>query len=899
MNLWNRLRSRIKALFRPESLHRELDEELRFHSEMQERANLETGMPPDEAHYAALRTLGNRTGIRETICEQRSWIWLEQFVQDARYAARAFRKSPAFVAVAILSLAPGIGLNTAIFSFLNALLLRPLPVENPGDLRTVLWSGQNVQVSFFRGSGGREITGGGRVSASFPYATYCDFRDQGTGFSELFAFSPLPGCTVGTRQGAVIADGLMVSGNFFAGFGADALIGRALVPADDRPAAPPAAVITHRFWQRNFGLDRSAVGEVVSINKVSFTIVGITGPEYVGPLIGDSADFYVPMSAQPELMPEFSLASYHHWWVEIMGRRIPGADERQSQVILEGLFKRTLEAPGGKTRMDHPAILLEDGGRGQMLMRERLAQPVYILLGGVSLVLLVACVNLAGLMLARGAARRHEFAVRAATGAGRWRLVRQSLTESLVLALGGGVLGLVLSVCGNRIIMRALSPYLASFHLDVRTDVRVLLFNFGLSVLAVLFFGLLPALRGTNVNPSAGLKDGRATTGPRLRLGKAVLVVQVGLSLVLVVATVLLSQTLTNLSRIDPGFDPKNLLVFGIDAGHAGYKGPQRWDFYQRLGKSLASLPGVRAVAFSDLALLGGSSTVSGVKIPGRPVLPDDVGQLIVSDSFFTTIGIPMVLGRQLDARDTARAAPRATVVNQSFARVYFPGENPIGRSVMIGPHEYEIVGICRDTSVENLRELAAPVMFRSFRQENPSSVFFEIRASLPMASLVPAVRRKVAELDGNIPLTGLRTQEEQINQSLTPGRIISALCGSLAALAVLLSCIGIHGVMAYGVARRKGEIGVRMALGARPRAVARSVVVDALIIVGVGVALGAVFAVIVGQAVRAQLYGVAPHDPVILGGAALLLFAVAAIAAWVPARRAARVDPILALRAE
>ncbi len=820
---------------------------------------------------------------------------------DVRYGLRMLAKSPGFTAVAVLSLALGIGANTAIFSLLNAAILRALPVRNPHELRVINWTGFHPVTSNYTGSGMRRTSGGGQVAASFPYATYRDFRDRGTDFSEVFAFCPLFSCTALTPAGATTSDGLMVSGNFFQGYGAQVLIGRTFAPEDDRPDAAPVAVITYRWWERQFGLDPNAVGQTVSLNKTSFTVVGILPRHYVGPTAGDTTDFYVPMSAQPQFRPGYPLDSYNHWWVEIMARLAPGADERQARTSLESIFAQTLTAPGSTTKMDRPGILLEDGSRGPLMSRQRFAEPIYVLLGAVGLVLLIACANLASLLLARGAVRQHEYAVRSAIGAGRWRLIRQSLTESLILALAGAGVGLLFAEWGKSVLMSTLSSYLGAFHLDVRTDTRVLVFTFSVSLATALLFGFLPAVRAGRVDPLAGLKDRTAIGAPRLRLGRTLVTIQVALTLLLVVGAGLFVRTFANLSRVDPGFDTENLLTFRLNAGQAGYKQQRLTEFCGSLSQSLAAIPGVRAVSYSSMTLLGGGMARSGISIPGRITKPDEhlqADQLIVSDTFFSAVGIPLLQGRTFQPSDASESA-HVAVVNECFARSFFADENSLGRIFKHGNMDVEIVGICANARYWNLRSEVPPIMYLPHAQWREGSMCFQVRSVLPPLSLVPAVRRTVATLDPTIPLTDVRTQTEQIDRQLTLERLFAVLCGFMALLAMLLSCIGLYGLMAYNVARRTNEIGVRIALGARPQDVAWPVVRGALRMTALGAILGGAGALVLARLIQAQLYGVAPHDPVTLAGAILLLLMVAAGAAWLPAHRAAQIDPMKALRAE
>jgi predicted permease len=821
--------------------------------------------------------------------------------QDIKYGARMLAKSPGFTAVAVISLAIGIGANAAIFSLFNGVLLKSLPVRDPHELRVVNWVGHNPVVSNYTGGGMRAVSDSGQVASSFPYATYRDFRDRGKGFAEVLAFSQLFGCTALTPAGAATSDGLMVSGNFFRGYGAQTLIGRPLAPEDDRADADPVAVITYRWWERQFGLDPNTLGQTVFLNKAAFTIVGILPQRYVGPAAGDSTDFYVPMSAQPQLLPNYPLESYDHWWVEIMTRLAPGADQRQVQASLEGVFKQTLSVPGATTKMDRPGILLEDGSRGPLMARQRMAEPVYVLMAAVGVVLLIACANLAGLLLARGAVRQHEYAVRGAIGAGRWRLVRQSLTESLLLALAGGAFGLLLAWWGKAVILGMFSSYLGHFHVDTSTDARVLAFTFGVSLATALLFGLLPALRSAWVAPTAAIKGHAGLGAPRLRLGKVLVTIQVGLSLLLVVSAGLFVRTFANLSRVDPGFDTENLLLFQLNAGQAGYEDDQLTSFYDGLSRSLAAIPGVHAVSFSSMVPLGGGMSCSGISIPGRPINPGEhlqADEVIVNESFFATMGIPLLQGRVLQSSDTADA-PHVAVVNELFARSFFANEDPIGRIFKHGSREVQVVGVCGNAKYWDIRHDVPPIMYLPYPQWRQGRMCFEVRSVLPAASIVPAVRKAVAARDRNIPLTGVRTQVEQIRRQLTMERLFASLSSALALLAVLLACIGLYGLLAYNVTRRTGEVGIRLALGATPAKVAWPILREALLLSAAGIALGLPAAFAAGRLIRSQLYGLTPHDPLAMVAAVTVLVTVATIAAWLPARRAAKFDPIEALRYE
>jgi predicted permease len=814
-----------------------------------------------------------------------------------RYGLRQLRRSPGFTAIAVLSLGLGIGGNTAIFSLINGVLFKSLPVRDPHELRVINWACFEYGLRNFAGNMSRTKSGQ-TFSGIFPHPTYCDFRDQAAGFSEVFAFSPLGNLTVLANDMAYTAAGLMVSGNFFKGYGAGTLIGRPILSRDDRPDAEPVTVITYRAWERRFGLDPNVLGQTVILNKSGFTVVGVLPRRYAGPLIGDHADFYVPMAAQPQLRPGFPLTSRNHWWLQIMGRLSPKASEAQARASLEVLLEQTLAV--STTRLEQPSILLQDGSRGPLIRRQHEVQPFWVLQGVVGLVLLIACANLAGMLLARGAARQHEMTIRAAIGAGRWRLIRQSLVESLILSLVAAACGLIISVWIRTGIANFMTGAPGGIHFDLSIDVRILLFALGTAVATTLLFGFLPALRVSRVNPAAGLQGARLQGVSRARLGKVLVATQVGLSLLLVAGTGLLVRSLINLKNVDPGFDTENLLVFRLNAADAGYEGRECTDFYETVSRSIAAIPGVDSVGFSDRTLLGGGISGSGFSLPERPTKPDEhlfAHMLTVSDTFFATMRIPLLRGRAFTPMDTPASA-KVMVVNDIFAQSFFPNTNPVGHYVKMGG-EYQIIGVCGDTKYHSVRGDIKPTVFYSCQQNPAGSVYFEVRTVLPELSLAPAVRKVVSSLDESIPIQQLTTQTDLFNRSIIMDRLYTTLCASLAMLAIVLACIGLYGLLAYHVAQRTGEIGIRMALGARPKDVARPILRQAVLLAVLGVTIAMPITLALSRAMRSVVYGIKPHDPFTMIGSAVLMVAVAALAAWLPARRAAKVDPMVALRYE
>ena len=824
---------------------------------------------------------------------------------DMRYGLRQLRKSPGFTVVAVLSLALGIGANTAIFSMINGILYKSLPVRDPHELRVINWTCDIVHNVNMMSEiqGGYALTKLGTHSrGSFPYHAYRDFARQTQGLFDLFALSD-GGYSVTINAGGVptSANARMVSGNFFKGYGAPVLIGRPITPEDDHLGAPPVAVLTYPIWQRVFGLDPHVIGRTLTVGKTGFTIVGVLPRRYVGPMAGQSrADFYVPLTAQRQLLPdERWLEKDYVWWIQMMGRLAPGADEVHIQASLEPLFSHVVNRSGAE--IDRPGIVLKKGHQGILRNRRGTAEPFWLLQIVVGLVLLIACTNLAGLLLARGAARQHEMAVRAAMGAGRWRLIRQSLTESMILSLGGVCFGLVLSIW----IRGALSGFrvgpLSHRHFNLRIDANVLMFALGAGVVTTLLSGLFPALRAGKTDPLAGLKDAGSSSAPRLRLGNMLVSAQMGMSVLFVVIGGLLCRTLTNLYRIDPGFDTENLLLVPIDPGESLSTPRDGQRFFDAVRQKIAGIPGVRSVALSNTTLTGGYGWSPAISIPSRPdERPRDLDliALSVSEGYFATLGINLLSGRDFRVTDT-EGSQRVVIVNEEFGRLCFPDENPLGQFIVIDDEQHRIVGLCSDHKYCGLRRGISPILYRPHSQCELSSMTCMIRSLLPPLSLVPAVRKAVAEIDRNLPLEGITTQKLAIKAFARLERLMASLFGSFAFLGLALSCIGLYGLMAYNVARRTGEMGIRKALGARPWDVARPIFREALTLTAIGLAIGLPVALALARLGRAVFYGIEPHDPLTVIGTVVIMIAVAALAAWIPARRAAKIDPMEALRYE
>jgi predicted permease len=830
--------------------------------------------------------------------------------QDVCYGVRMLARTPGFTAVAVVSLALGIGVNTGVFSVINGVLLKSLPVRDPHELRVIDWTGKPASGTFLSRDdrSDRPLRSDGISYGAFSYRAYEQFVKEAKGFSHLFAFSAFrredEAMAISVGGAASTARGLMVSGSFFEGYGAGVLLGRPITPQDERPDAAPVTVITYRTWQRYYGLDPHVLGKIFTVNNIPFTIVGVLPRYFRGPLPADPTEFYIPLTTPSELWPDRNvdwLTQEDFWYVQIVGRLAPGADEAQARASLEIPFGRLLS--NSEVQIEQPAILLADGRYGLTTLREEMSRPLFLLQAGVGVVLLIACVNLAGLLLARGVVRRHEMAVRAALGAGPRRLIRQSFAESLVLSLAGAGVGLVVSVWINAGVGNLLIGPMGASHLDLRIDLRVLAFTLALSVVTALLSGLLTALQAGHVDAAAGLKNADLRSAPRLGLGQALVVGQVGLSLLLVMGAGLLTRSLVNFYRINLGFNAQSILVFQLNPLETAYKRQDRGLLFESVRQAVAQIPGVRSVAFCRNTLLDKEIGRQGIAIPDRPSGGGVAFGYVVSDGWFAAMGIGLLSGRDFGSMDTP-GSQRVAMINHAFARQFFPQENPLGRRFRAADDkEYQIVGVCRDHVARHLREGSPAVMYfchqqrlRDFKDTRTAVV---VRSVLPPLSLVPAVRQAVAGIGPNLPLSEVTTQAELLERDIAKERLFGLLCSSLALFALMLSCIGVYGLMAYRVNRRTREMGIRMALGARPRDVARPILREALTLAAAGVVLGVPVALMLTRILKSVLFGIEPSDPTTAIVSGLILVMVAVAAAWVPARRAARIDPMVALRYE
>jgi len=882
---------------------------------------------------------------------------------DIRHGMRMLWKTPAFTAVAVLTLALGIGANSAIFSVVNAFLLRPLPVKDPQQLVVFRWSAhQKPKIHGQSGYGdcAEDTASLGNCSFSLPF--FHTVNAHANAFSGMAAFAGPLDVDLSGNGAASIARGTYVSGDFFSTLGVNTFIGRPLTLSDDTLSAPPAIVLNYAYWVRAFGSDHSVIGRTVKLDNTTATIVGVADPDFTNLTPGKTQDFFMPLSLADRVLGEWwgnqttRTSDDRTWWVIMLGRLKPGVSIAEAQAAATLIFRNVMlhgSTPAFK-EADAPEIHLASAQTSLNGETSELSLLLYISFGIVGFILLIACANVAGLTLARSANRRKEMAVRLALGAGRARLIRQLLTESLLLSFAGGLLGFLLAFWRIGGIIGIISTDSAEpFPYVVGPDWRVLAFAIGITFVTGILFGLAPALRTSRLDLTPSLKeDASSLPGGALhrsrwfRLGDALVIAQVALSIVVLIGAGLLVRTFQNLRNLDPGFDSRNILLFNIDPTIAGYTDQQTQQLYSNLQQRFAALPGLISASYSEEALLDGGWSADEVHLDGAPPKQDvNAGELTVGLNFFSTMHIPILAGRAFTSADFAaaiatnaahetlsaaskensaspsasataalsasqsaydRSAPVPALINRAFARKFLPNQNPVGLH-MGGPQTtdnevqhpgpgYTIIGVAGDTKYAHPRRDMAPIMFLPLVS---NEAYFELRTASNPTLLVKNVREIVSQTADNLPLSHVSTQTELIEDQLSRERLMSRLSTFYGGAALLLACIGLYGLLAYEVGRRTRELGIRMALGAQQRDLRRLVVGQGILLVVVGEAIGIVAAIGVTGFMSTMLYGIHANDPLTIIGVALLLGAVAALACYVPARRATRVDPLVALRYE
>jgi macrolide transport system ATP-binding/permease protein len=910
----------------------ELEEELQFHLDEEADERMADGIQVDEARRAARHDLGNLMIVREDTRAAWTWTFVEQLAQDLRYGVRMLVANKTFSALAILSLALGIGANTAIFSFMDAMLMRSLPVRDPQALVTLAWHTNKREM---HGSNQHNVNyvdpNGGWVGGIFSYPAFEFLQGDTPAFSTVFGYQGAGNLHLVVNNQAAIVKGEYVSGNYFSGLGLLPASGRLLAPDDDRAGAPAVAVISYALSEASFGGAANAQGQSILLDSVPFTVVGVTPPEFFGADPNALPAVYVPMHSNLLLRAEDPNARLDELygnpgydWVVPMARLRPGVTAAQAQATLGSAFVEWRAATDPKRpREELPTLVVKESAGGLDSLRRMYSKPLYLLLALVGLILAIACANIANLLLARAAARAREMAVRLSIGAGRGRVIRQLLTESLLLSGIGGAIGVAFAVWGIQFLTLLLVNGRGDtpFPLDVSVNWRVLGVVAALSILAGTMFGLAPAVQSTRVDLTPALKviRGAGSRAPRTRvlsLSQALVVSQIAFTLLILVAAGLFLRTLSNLQSIQLGFNSEQLLTFQLNARQAGHRDPEIMTLYDHLRAEFAAIPGVRNVTLSGSALLGTGMSGTLVTVPGGPSESSHV--LSVGPDFFTTLQVPLLRGRAIDERDRP-GVPYVAVVNQEFARVFFAGEDPIGRRVIMkpprgprpcAPCEIEIVGVAANTLYGELKAnwtgstpaAPPPTIFLSYAQafwEPVSEVTYQLRTAGDPLAPAAAVRDIVRRAESRVPVTRMKTQRALIEAEINQEVMFARLCTVFALLALTIACVGLYGTMSYGIARRTGEIGVRMALGARRATVVWMVLRDVITLAALGLAVSVPVALAASKFLESFLFDMKRYDPLALTAAMLTLLGATLLAGYVPARNASRINPMAALRHE
>jgi putative ABC transport system permease protein len=829
--------------------------------------------------------------------------------QDLRFGARMLLKNPGFTLIAVMTLALGIGANTAIFSLTDQILLRSLPVERPEELVVL------------RSPGPKEgyVWSDGDSTASFSYPMYKDLRDRGANvFSGLVARFATPLSVAGAGQ-TERADGELVSGNYFEVLGVRPALGRVFSQEDDRaPGAHQVVVLSHAYWTRRFGADPAILNKTLTVNGNLMTVIGVSREGFRGVQVGQTPDVFIPIMMKAQMIPNSrGLDDRMDYGLAIMGRLKPGMSPAQTEEAIRPSYRSILEeeAPLMKglrgelrQRFLDKRILLEDGSNGRQILQRDAKKPFLTLMGMAGLALLIACANVANLLLARGAARQREIAVRMAMGAGRWRLMRQFLLESLLLSLIGGAVGLMVAAWTMQGLVALIPPSAGALGLSAELDPRLLGFTLALSAITGLVFGVAPAARATRLNLEATLREqGSSVSGglSSVRFRKALVVSQIVLTTVLLVGAGLFARSLNNLNRLDLGLRADHLIAFSVAPELNGYTPQRTIAFFDDLRQGIASLPGVRSVSAAELPILTDSNSSANVTIEGYQAQENedmDIYQNRIGPDYFATMGIPLVGGREFTVADAA-GSQKVAIINETAARRFFANRNPIGSRFAFGAGDrarpdIEIIGVVKDSKHASVREEKRPFAYLPYAQKSDlGSITFYARTDQDVASITPSLRREVARRDNNLPIYDLKTLRQQADESLFADRFLTFLSICFGSLAAALAAIGLYGVMAYTVTRRMRELGVRIALGATPGRVARLVLREVALLALIGLFAGAPLAFALGRAAESLLFGVKAGDPPVYVAASLLLGCVALLGGYLPARRAAKVDPMVALR--
>jgi predicted permease len=880
-------------------MEEELAEELRFHLDQHTADLIARGCAPDEARRQATLALGGPEQVKEECRDTRGTRWLHDLQQDLHYALRNLRASPGFTLTALLSLALGIGANTAIFSLIDTLMLKYLPVSHPEEL---------LQVGH----------GGEYFGWFFTNALWEALRDRQQVFSRVFAFGQVR-FNLNQAGEARRVQGAWVSGEYFTTLGLRPALGRLLVPADDQSRCGAVAALSHGFWQSEFGGRGDVLGRNISLDGHPFEIVGVVQPGFSGLDVGVAADIMVPLCSERIIRGDRSwLDDRKPYWLRVVGRSRQGFDPRRVDAGLKVIGPQALAAaipsdvgPDDLPSYSQGTFETLPAGNGLSSVRTQYSKALFALMSAVALVLLIACANVAALLLARAELRQHEIAIRMAIGAGRGRLIRQLLTESLLLSLGGAALGILFAHWSTRVlVVSSLNGAGTSVSINPAIDFRVLVFTIGIALATGLLFGIAPALWGTRVNPHAAMRANMCGIAKgRFGMGKALATFQVALSLVLVTAAGLMAGTLHNLASLDSGFNQDHVLLVKADLGNAHYSEERLFAKFEEIRERLTTIPGVLSASFSDVTPISGVLAWSTLEVEGFSSKSKEDATArnnSVSRQFFTSLGTPVLAGREFDEHDV-KGAPLVAIVNETLARKFFRDAILIGRYFRAdnvkSRQPIQVIGVVKDSKYLDLREQALPTFYTSIAQGQLFDVFnfstnFEVRTAGPLEGMIPGIRAAIAEVSPGATFE-FKTLALQVAESLNRERLLATLAGFFGLLGLVVASIGLYGVMSYRVARRRNEIGIRMALGADQGRILRMVLGEISIMIAAGVAAGIAGALMAARLLASFLYGVRPNDPYTLVVATVILSIVATVAGYLPARHAARVDPMAALRHE
>ena len=908
MSTLRRWLSRILGSFAHERADQELNEELHAHLQLEIDDLVRRGMAPAEARRAALIRSGGIDTAREAHRAQRGLPFIDHFLRDLHFAGRMMRRSAGFTAVAVLSLALAIAANTAVFSLTDAVFLTKLPVQDPDRLVLVEWTGPDEaagsDAGFWRGYDGsirRSKEAGRVIGTSFSVPLFEMARATSRTLSGLFAFVEIEQLNVVDAGGADIARGQLASGEYFTTLGVPAVRGRTFTREDERPDAEPVGVLSFRYWQRRFGEDPAVIGSVIRLNGVQTRIIGVTPPEFVGTVdVGQPADVTLPLALAPSFMPGVTnadMADAGSWWIQLMGRRAPDVTAEETQAELDVLFGSALRPAASGNVGGALRASVASGARGPYNARRDYALAVTLLSVLAGLVLLLACTNVASLLLTRASARRAEITMRLALGAGRRRVLSQLVTEAMLLAVMAEALGLGLAMWGKDLLL-VLRPDTAA--LDLGLDSRAFMVATLLAVSTALLFGLVPGLYATRGRLAESMKAAqRSTRGRRAPFRGALMAGQIAISVALIFGSTLFLGTLRNLRTVDAGFDQDELLLFRVDPRLSQYQGDQVPSLYRSLQEGYAAIPNVEAVSFSRHGLLNGGRRTSRITLADQPDAPSPVVLMgLVGPGYFETMSIGLVRGRRVTAQDDERA-PFVAVVNQAFARTMMPNVDPLGRRLTVSGQDWEIVGIVADARYYSIREPVEPTVYLPFLQAERGQAGFVLRSSTDPAALASAIREVTRSVDPTLSLFDITTQRDAAAASLGEEPVLATLTTAFAGLALFLAAIGVYAVMSQATSQRTGEIGVRLAMGARARNILWLIARPTIGIVCVGTAVGLAGALVGSRYFSTLLFGLTATDPRVIVLSVVVIASAAFVAAYAPANRARRISALEALRHE